>query len=426
MAKKFLNSLHHRKGQILPILAIGTAVFLGFAAISVDYGYLAWQKRELQNAADSGALAAAWELPNGLVTDKAQSYSNAIVPDSFKSAVKSTYGRMVTVTVERSYNRMFGNVFKVFDNSSASSDVISAVATARRNIPNLDLLPIADIDTYTRPGVANNARTEDTDPFYFYMQKMTLAEYYKFMMLRLRGGSDSGILNYERITKVKGVDVITPVTVNISYNFPVKSEASDPALAMPLGSVTISSSDEIVYTGTYDIPGNEIVFLEKSGNIKGNFGLLTLSAYSEGNNPPDVIIKRLNKPIYTEGVNSGSNIEVKPGTVSSIEDKNAIPGWEEKIGPLTKRLTEDGWRGFVLSVLPSKASELTGASLNLGWNDYLLLYVEDFNVNIEDPNKKLYGDIRGIFHLGKLGTSVPNAYPNMEDLINDIRVFLVK
>lgn len=418
MVKKLFKLLHHRNGQILPILAIGTAVFLGFAAISVDYGYLAWQKRELQNAADSGALAAAWELPNGNIISKAESYSNAVVDGSFKSAVPSTYGRMVTVTVEKSYNRMFGNVFKIFDNSAESSDFISATATARRNIPNLDLLPIADIDTYTRPGVANNERTEDTDPFYFFMQKMSLSEYYDFMMLRLRGGSGSGSLYYERITKVKGKDVITPVTVNISYSFPEKTGSSNPTLAMPNGSVTISSSDDIVYTGSYDISGNEIIFREASGNIKGNLGLLDLEEFSDGNNIKEVLRYRLKLPIYNESNGLGEDIGVKTGKVDAIEKSNEHD--------LSTRLEQDGWRGFVLSVLPSKASSLTGSSIDITWNNYLLLYVENFNVDITSPNKPLYGEIRGVFHLGKLGNGVPNAYPNMEDMVNDIRVTLVR
>lgn len=57
------------RGQTLILVALGMAVFLGFAAISVDYGYLAFQKRNIQNAADAGALAGAQVLYNTSVAE---------------------------------------------------------------------------------------------------------------------------------------------------------------------------------------------------------------------------------------------------------------------------------------------------------------------------------------------------------------------
>ena len=117
-----LKLIKKRSAQILPIMAIGIAVFMGFAAISVDYGVLAWQKRELQNAADSGALAAVWQLPGGAdleygtfipeiqtetgtfinsIDSVAKKYSNEVVEESFFDAIKSTDRTRVKVIVKK-------------------------------------------------------------------------------------------------------------------------------------------------------------------------------------------------------------------------------------------------------------------------------------------------------------------------------------
>jgi Flp pilus assembly protein TadG len=53
-----------QRGSVVIITALFLVGLLGFTAIAVDVGYLAWQKRELQNIADAAALAGAQELPN--------------------------------------------------------------------------------------------------------------------------------------------------------------------------------------------------------------------------------------------------------------------------------------------------------------------------------------------------------------------------
>jgi Flp pilus assembly protein TadG len=48
-----------RRGAVAPLVAVSMAVMLSFVALSVDYGYLAATKAQLQNAADAAALAGA-------------------------------------------------------------------------------------------------------------------------------------------------------------------------------------------------------------------------------------------------------------------------------------------------------------------------------------------------------------------------------
>jgi len=52
------------RGQAFVVVALLLAVFGGMAAIAVDFGSMATDRRDLQNAADAIALAAAQELPD--------------------------------------------------------------------------------------------------------------------------------------------------------------------------------------------------------------------------------------------------------------------------------------------------------------------------------------------------------------------------
>ncbi|MEO6834349.1 MAG: pilus assembly protein TadG-related protein, partial [Candidatus Tumulicola sp.] len=50
------------RGQVLPLVAICLAVLLGFAGLAVDVGYLQYEQRQQQSAADAGALGGAEQL----------------------------------------------------------------------------------------------------------------------------------------------------------------------------------------------------------------------------------------------------------------------------------------------------------------------------------------------------------------------------
>ena len=52
------------RGQVLMMAALLLPVLLGMAGMAVDVGSYASDRRQLQNAADSIALAAAQELPD--------------------------------------------------------------------------------------------------------------------------------------------------------------------------------------------------------------------------------------------------------------------------------------------------------------------------------------------------------------------------
>ncbi len=63
--QRFLSRLHSgERGQVLVMVAGLLIVLLGMAALAVDLGGYATQRRDLQNAADSAALAASQDLPD--------------------------------------------------------------------------------------------------------------------------------------------------------------------------------------------------------------------------------------------------------------------------------------------------------------------------------------------------------------------------
>lgn len=62
MLNKFKLLKKDESGQVLVIFAFLLVVLLGFAALVIDVGYMAYQKSYLQTAADSAALAGAMEI----------------------------------------------------------------------------------------------------------------------------------------------------------------------------------------------------------------------------------------------------------------------------------------------------------------------------------------------------------------------------
>lgn len=60
-----MNRRSGQRGQSMLFVVISLPVLLGFAAFAVDMGYLRYEQRIQQTAADSAAIAGAWQLVNG-------------------------------------------------------------------------------------------------------------------------------------------------------------------------------------------------------------------------------------------------------------------------------------------------------------------------------------------------------------------------
>ena len=83
------------KGATLVFVAIAMVMLLGFAALAVDLGYLYVVRGELQNAADSGALAGAQVLYNDMGTEVNEDADRVA-----RVYVESNYSEREEVTVD--------------------------------------------------------------------------------------------------------------------------------------------------------------------------------------------------------------------------------------------------------------------------------------------------------------------------------------
>ena len=99
------------RGQVLVLAAVLLPVLLGMAGMAIDAGSYASDRRQLQNAADSIALAAAHELPSATDAQDAANFwatQNNIDPALVHVTVTggSTAPR-ITVTIERDHEFAF-------------------------------------------------------------------------------------------------------------------------------------------------------------------------------------------------------------------------------------------------------------------------------------------------------------------------------
>jgi hypothetical protein len=72
---------NHERGQVLPLIAVGLAVLMGFAGVAVDVAYLEYRQQSQQTATDAAAAGGAEALlragcPNQTAADNA-AYANA-------------------------------------------------------------------------------------------------------------------------------------------------------------------------------------------------------------------------------------------------------------------------------------------------------------------------------------------------------------
>lgn len=72
------SPMDRRAGAIAVLTAVMLVMLLGFTAFSVDLGYIALNRNQMQNAADSAALAASIELARGWGVGAAQSEAETI------------------------------------------------------------------------------------------------------------------------------------------------------------------------------------------------------------------------------------------------------------------------------------------------------------------------------------------------------------
>jgi Flp pilus assembly protein TadG len=103
---KRLRALRRDEGQVLIQTTIMLLVLLGFVALAVDVGHVYGERRRLQNAADAGALAGAYELcrlsPADVARARAIEYMerNGVPADEIAEDDVVIEGNVVNVTAQ--------------------------------------------------------------------------------------------------------------------------------------------------------------------------------------------------------------------------------------------------------------------------------------------------------------------------------------
>jgi hypothetical protein len=92
-----VNERHLQRGQVLPLIALCLAVLLGFAGFAVDIGYLQYELRQQQTAADAAAIGGARELISTGCPDTGSTATTASKDDSSRNGfTDGTNGVIVT------------------------------------------------------------------------------------------------------------------------------------------------------------------------------------------------------------------------------------------------------------------------------------------------------------------------------------------
>lgn len=177
------TALDGESGQVILVAVLSMAIVLGFLAFATDVGILLRQKRVIQTAADSAAIAGAAELYNGTASAKAAALADAsqngvtngsggvtitaTTPSSGPNAGSSTYFEVI---ISKPQQTFFMSVFNVssltvkaravakavpastciFALSSAAGKGIDVGGTAQLSAPNCGI-----VDNATGSSAAN-------------------------------------------------------------------------------------------------------------------------------------------------------------------------------------------------------------------------------------------------------------------------------
>jgi hypothetical protein len=153
-------------GQAVVVLALFLMGLLGVAAFSIDYGYWGVSKRQVQDAADAGALAGAAGLAQGQGTATTQAISeyqkNGLASDSVAASVTTdlTTNDSVTVTASRSVPTWFSGVLGI--HSVTVSGSARATIESFTQINGENVMPWGVLQASYVPGQPYSVYTKTT------------------------------------------------------------------------------------------------------------------------------------------------------------------------------------------------------------------------------------------------------------------------
>ncbi|MGI6621818.1 MAG: pilus assembly protein TadG-related protein [Acetivibrionales bacterium] len=130
--KDILNALKKEKGQSLVLFTLMMVVFLGLSALVIDIGMTTVSKAEIQNAADSAALAGALELPDNpsqaIVVAEEYIEMNG-KPGDIADVTIGDDNKSITVTISRVNSMFFAKILGVKE-STVTADATASIGVA--------------------------------------------------------------------------------------------------------------------------------------------------------------------------------------------------------------------------------------------------------------------------------------------------------
>ncbi|NLE26060.1 MAG: hypothetical protein GX625_12105 [Clostridiaceae bacterium] len=130
--KNIFKYLKKENGQSLVIFAFMMVIFLGLSALVVDIGVIALSKAEIQNTADSAALAGAMELPDD--PSQARIVANEYIsangkPGDLADVSIGENDKSITVTINRNKSMTFAKILGV-EESAVTADATASIGVA--------------------------------------------------------------------------------------------------------------------------------------------------------------------------------------------------------------------------------------------------------------------------------------------------------
>ncbi|MEN6390757.1 MAG: pilus assembly protein TadG-related protein [Syntrophomonas sp.] len=122
----------NESGQSTVLVALASVVLIGFLALAIDVGLLAYQKGVLQNAADAACLAGAQELPDDRVKADTVARTYASTNGNADDTVSVTIPadkRSINVHIERNVPLFFAKVLGI-SKSDLSADATACIGVA--------------------------------------------------------------------------------------------------------------------------------------------------------------------------------------------------------------------------------------------------------------------------------------------------------
>jgi Flp pilus assembly protein TadG len=153
-----LRRLKAREGATLIFVALAMIVLLGMAALAIDVGYLYVVRGELQNAADSGALAGAQVLYNST-----GSAINTGANDTATAYVASNYSEQANVQVQSVERGHWSFATRTFTPNTSTVPVDLWNVTTAQLDANTDFINAVRVIT-TRKTLASTGQPEQ--PFF--------------------------------------------------------------------------------------------------------------------------------------------------------------------------------------------------------------------------------------------------------------------